>query len=105
MRERGGAMKGTVISKTDAGTIQGQVKAYVLPRAILCTDEHSAYMGMPEYMHFAVNHSAKEYVNGMAHTNGLESLGTIEAWLLRDFSSLHHQASSAICGRVCFPFE
>jgi transposase-like protein len=87
MRERGGAMKGTVISSTDTTTIQGQVKASVAPGAILCTDEHSAYMGMPEYMHLAVNHSAKEYVNGMAHTNGLES---VWALLKRGFHGTFH---------------
>ncbi len=36
------------------------------------TDEASAYQGMP-FDHEAVNHSAGEYVRGMAHTNGMES--------------------------------
>ena len=37
------------------------------------TDDHRGYKdigGTIYYQHETVNHSAKEYVNGMAHTNG-----------------------------------
>jgi len=88
MRERGGQTKARVIANTDIPTIQGQIKASVAPGAVLCTDEHSAYRGIPEYTHLSVNHSAKEFVNGMAHTNGLES---VWALLKRGYyGTFHH---------------
>ena len=43
IRERGGAVKATVVSGTDAHTIQFQVREAVEPGTILYTDEHSAY--------------------------------------------------------------
>lgn len=41
------------------------------------TDEHRAYSKLGERScdHQAVNHSVKEFVNGMAHINGVESVG------------------------------
>lgn len=38
-------------------------------------DDHGAYRGldMSDYDHKVINHPAKQYVDGMAHTNGIES--------------------------------
>ena len=36
------------------------------------TDDAAVYEGIPN-PHESVKHSASEYVNGMAHTNGIES--------------------------------
>jgi len=41
------------------------------------TDEVLAYTGLEDFRHEAVNHSVKEFVKGPAHTNGLESLGSL----------------------------
>ena len=35
------------------------------------TDDHSAYDRLP-FAHASVRHSTRQYVDGMAHTNGLE---------------------------------
>lgn len=90
MREREGDVKAVVVSGTDTATIQGHVKTNVVPGVILCTDEHAAYCGMPEYNHLSVNHSAKEYVNGMAHTNGMESVWAV---LKRGYYGTFHNFS------------
>jgi len=42
------------------------------------------------YDHASVNHSAKEYVNGMAHTNGIESVWAV---LKRGFYGVYHSFS------------
>jgi len=42
---------------------------------------------MNEYEHFSVNHSAKEYVNGMAHVNSIES---VWALLKRGYHGTFH---------------
>ncbi len=40
--------------------------------ATVYTDDAGAYEGLP-FQHRSVKHSVGEYVNGMAHTNGIES--------------------------------
>lgn len=73
LRTRAGMVDAFVISDTKGRTIKEAVRARVAPGSVLCTDEHSSYAGMPEYTHLVVNHSAKQYVDQMAHTNGIES--------------------------------
>jgi transposase-like protein len=90
MRERGGNVRGMVIDNTDKETIQGKVRDSVKPGTTLCTDENLSYKGMPEYNHQTVNHSAKEYVNGMAHTNSIESVWAV---LKRGFHGTFHHFS------------
>jgi transposase-like protein len=45
---------------------------------------------MPEYKHRSVNHSAKQFVDGMAHTNGIESVWAV---LKRGFYGIYHAFS------------
>ena len=89
MRERGGKVKAMVINGTTAATIHKTVVATVLAGTLLCTDEHSSYSGLP-YSHMVVNHSAKQFVDGMAHTNGIES---VWALLKRGFYGTYHHFS------------
>ena len=91
IRERGGKVKGKVIASTDAATIQATVIDSVMPGSTLFTDEHGSYTGMDVvYNHASVNHSAKEFVNGMAHTNGIESVWAV---LKRGFYGVYHSFS------------
>ena len=91
MRERGGKVKTMIIDGTNVSTVQKEVKSNVTPGSTLCTDEHAAYRGMPEFTHLAVNHSAKEFVNGMAHTNGIESVWAV---LKRGYYGTYHNFST-----------
>ena len=77
MKERDGNVKAMVINNTEAETIQSEIKKTVEEGSILCSDEHRSYKGMDEYNHLSVNHSAKEFVNGMAHTNSIESVWAV----------------------------
>ena len=60
-----------VIMSTDASTLQGFVKDHSKADAIIYTDDHKSYVGLPN--HYSVRHSVGEYVRGQAHTNGVES--------------------------------
>jgi hypothetical protein len=90
MRERNGNTKAVVISSTNAPTIQKTLLANIAPGTIHCTDEHPSYKGMREYFHLPVNHSAKEFVNGMASTNGIESVWAV---LKRGYYGIYHHFS------------
>ncbi|MGA9917517.1 MAG: IS1595 family transposase [Paraburkholderia sp.] len=87
MRERNGDFKGEVISDTSHRTIQAEIAEHVAPGATLCTDEHRSYVGLKGFEHRTVNHSAKQYVDGMAHTNGIESVWAV---LKRGYYGIYH---------------
>jgi len=57
------------------------------------TDESPAYSGISN-RHKTVNHSAKKYVNGMAHTNGIESVWTV---MKRGYNGVYHNWSKKHC--------
>ena len=57
--------------------------------ATVYTDDHKSYLGMPRN-HVAVCHSTGEYVNGNAHTNGIESFWAL---LKRGYQGTYHHWS------------
>ena len=70
------------------------IDKFVRPGAMIYTDENAAYQGLEWHHHRAVNHSAKEWVNGMAHTNGIESVWAV---LKRGFNGTYHHFSTKHC--------
>ncbi|MFE1573615.1 IS1595 family transposase, partial [Comamonas odontotermitis] len=102
MRQRGGYVKASVIPTTGRFDIQEKVRESVFPGSILCTDEHASYRGMEEYEHHIVNHSAKQFVDGMAHTNGIESVWAV---LKRGFYGTYHSFSEKHLHRYVSEFS
>ena len=82
-------VKAAVVKATDAKTLQGFVIATALAGATVYTDDAAAYKGMP-FEHESVRHSVGEYVDGMAHTNGIESFW---ATLKRAHKGVYHKMS------------
>ena len=66
------AVSARVVRETDAETLQGFVAAHAATGATVYTDDAAAYNSIPN-PHQSVKHSVGEYVDGMAHTNGIES--------------------------------
>ena len=54
-------------------TLQGLIYETTEKGAVVMTDEADGYKGMVDREHLSVNHSAKNFVVGQAHNNGLES--------------------------------
>ena len=75
MKERNGNVIGRVVSDTSANTLQGFISENVAQKTAVMTDDHLSYIGLEKrgFQHHSVKHSVKEYVDGMAHTNGIES--------------------------------
>ena len=67
-------VRAEVVTDTTGETLQGFVRENAEPGATVYTDEHRSYRGLAaDFAHESVNHSVGEYVDGMVHTNGMES--------------------------------
>ena len=89
-----------VVSNTDAKTLQRFVGERAAKGATVYTDDHGGYQGLP-FEHKAVKHSIREYVNGMAHTNGIESFWAL---LKRGYHGTYHHMSEKHLGRYVTEF-
>ena len=82
-----------VIESTDKDTLHGFVTENAEPGAVVYTDDAPAYEGIPN-PHESVKHSVSEYVNGMAHTNGIESFWSM---LKSAHKGTFHRSARSIC--------
>jgi transposase-like protein len=74
--ERGGDVVTRHVIDRTAKTLVPHVVSFVKKGSRVHTDEFSSYRSLTErhgYDHETVDHSAKEYVRGDVHTNGIES--------------------------------
>lgn len=101
-KTRDGKIKAEVIEKTDTPTLEGFVAANVEGGSTVYTDEHSGYARLSgSYEHQTVKHSVGEYVNGQAHTNGIESFW---AMLKRGYKGTYHKMSTKHLARYVTEF-
>ena len=82
-------VKAKVVENTDAKTLQKFVADTAADGARVFTDDAAAYKGMP-FDHASVRHSVGEFVDGMAHTNGIESFWSM---LKRAHKGVYHKIS------------
>ena len=67
-------VRAEVVPDTKKPSLQGFVREHAEPGAAVYTDEHRSYVGLDaDFDHESVNHRVGEYVDGMIHTNGMES--------------------------------
>jgi len=92
MRERGGRTKAMPIQNVSIEEIQSAIHANVEVGSTLFTDEHAAYNDLDGlfFKQERVNHSANEYVRGMASTNSIESVWAV---LKRGLTGVYHKVS------------
>ena len=89
------------VERTDKATLQEFVHSRTETNATVYTDEARAYIGLRRD-HETVRHSAGEYVNGMASTNGMESFW---AGLKRGYQGIYHWFSVKHLHRYVSEFE
>lgn len=90
IKDRAGMVRAAHVSGTDKANLHNFIAVNVRPGSTVMTDEHAAYRGMKNYIHLTLRHSAGEYVNEMAHTNGIESFW---AFLKRGYYGIYHYMS------------
>ena len=89
-----------VVEHTDQETLQGFVTDHSNEDATVYTDDHQGYHGLPR-AHRTVKHSIGEYVNGMAHTNGIESFWAL---MKRGYHGTYHHMSEKHLDRYVTEF-
>lgn len=91
MKEREGHVVAKVIPNRHKETLLPIIHQTVEQDSTIMTDELPAYKKLKDYYgHFTVNHKAKEYVNHMAHTNGIENFWS---HLKRGIDGIYHWVS------------
>ena len=92
-----------VIDPVSAITLQGFAKTHTETGQQVYTDQHRGYHGLRKdgFDLTQVNHSVKEYVRDMAHTNGIESFWAL---LKRGYYGTHHFMSPQHLGRYVTEF-
>lgn len=93
-----------VVADTTAATLVGMVREHVGPGAQVFTDEAKGYLPLSGHgcCHQTVKHSVSEWVNGQAHTNGMESFW---AMLKRGYHGTYHQISHEHLDRYITEFS
>jgi transposase-like protein len=90
LRDRKGQVVAQVTLLTDRATLQAAIRENVLAGSLVCTDEHASYQGLTGFVHKTVNHSAGQYVDGIVHTNSIESVWAV---LKRGHYGVYHSIS------------
>ena len=81
----------TVVKNTDQESLQGFIQDRVQPGSTVYTDDHGGYAALwLDFEHSFVRHSASEYVQAQAHTNGIESFWAL---LKRGYYGTYHRMS------------
>ena len=83
-----GEVKAEVIPDTTRPTLHNFVMDNIQPGTMVYTDESLAYKRLPN--HETVTHSVGQYVDGQAHTNGMESFWSL---LKRGYHGTYHHMS------------
>lgn len=99
-----GQVRAKAVDGTDAATLSGFVSDSVQPGAEVFTDEWAGYGHLSRlgYGHDRVRHSVGQYVDGMAHTNGIESFWSM---LKRGYHGTYHKMSEKHLDRYVKEFS
>lgn len=94
-------LRAEVVTGAKKGMLVPFINRSVQIGSTVFTDKLKSYENLEDYAHESVNHSAKEYVRGEVHTNGIES-----AWamLKRTYMGTYHRWSNKHAHRYVAEF-
>jgi transposase-like protein len=90
--ERKGRVTARLVPNTQGKTLAPIIKARVLPRATVYSDEAPVYDRLPRlgYVHRRIHHASRVYVDGDVHTNTIEGFWSL---LKRGIDGVYHAVS------------
>lgn len=102
--ERKGRIYTEVTQDASSTTLQRIIREHVSPDSTLYTDGWRGYTRASRLVgsHQIVNHSAKEWVNGMANTNSIEGFWS---HLKRGIDGIYHHVSARHLQRYCDEYQ
>ncbi len=104
--QRDGIARSFHVANVNASTVRSLIVTNIDRASVLMTDESPVYyrLGKEFTNHYAVNHSAKEYVTtgGFKHSNTAENFFSI---FKRGVIGTYHHMSEAHLGRYCAEFD
>ena len=83
-------VKAQVLVSTNKRALHAFVRKHAKPDTKVLTDDNKAYQGVTDVEHSTVNHGEGQYVDGIVHTNGVESFW---AMLKRAHKGVYHKMS------------
>ena len=83
-------VRAEVVPNTKKVTLQDFVEVHTKPGSRVYTDENQAYRGMSQRHHKHTRHTMGQWVDGQAHTNGIESFWSM---LKRGYHGTYHYMS------------
>ena len=107
IKEKGGKIRTFKIKNTETNTLQPILVANVEKGAVLMTDEWGGYSDVKtKFNHKIVNHSAKQFVDGMVHVNDVENYWS---HLKRSINGIYHWVSvkhlDSYCNEMSYRFN
>ena len=97
---KSGKVRASVTPSTDGPTLRGFVQQAATPGTMVYTDENASYASLPN--HESVNHGVAKWVDGQAHTNGMESFWSL---MKRGYHGTYHKMSPWHLDRYVGEFE
>ena len=106
LHRKKGHVKAIHIPNMMLKTIKPILYKYIAVGSLILTDEFDVYKKVPGYRHRWVKHSAKHYVNGNIHTNGMENFWSL---VKRAILGIYHWVSGKYLqlylDEFCFRFN
>lgn len=97
--ETGGKVRMMPVIDTKRATLFPIIHATIRKGSVIMTDDYKSYIGLGSYYtHKVVNHSARQYVDGDTHTNGIENVWSI---LKRGLRGTYIRPSRKYMGHYC----
>lgn len=91
MVQRDGILKAQLVDKVERDFVEFWVTKNVVPGSTVMTDEARPYRILRDsYTHKFINHSAKQWVDGVCHTNTIEGFWSL---FKRGVHGIYHQIS------------
>lgn len=101
-RSREGQVISCVVQDNKKDTLHGFINENIEKGSTVMTDTWKSYNGLTNFTHHKINHSVREFVRDIVHTNGIESFWAI---LKRGYYGIYHYMSKKHLNRYVHEYS